>query len=82
MRAPRKRTRLLTELTPRERQVAVRMGMHQTQKEIAAAMGIRLGTVKNTAHHGCQRLGLPHGFSLGRYAFEQGWCVVDAKGRG
>jgi DNA-binding NarL/FixJ family response regulator len=64
------------ELTPREREVVVLMCRGLTNKEIARALGIRVGTVKSHVDSIFWKLGARSRTQAAMAAVRRGYCEV------
>lgn len=67
-----------SDLTPREREILLEVARGQTNREVAATLGLSEHTVKNHLKNILQKLHLDNRVQLTRFAYERGW--VDRRG--
>jgi DNA-binding NarL/FixJ family response regulator len=65
-------------LTPREREIAGRIGRGEDDKAIAAAMGVTVGSITSRKQRIREKLDLPSTRHIAMYAVEQGLTAPEA----
>ncbi|MEZ4870065.1 MAG: response regulator transcription factor [Caldilineaceae bacterium] len=64
-------------LSPREAEVLRLIAWGQSNKEIAAALGLSVKTIEYYKANATEKLGLPSRTAIVRYALAQGWLQAD-----
>lgn len=66
-------------ISPREREVLVRIAQGFSNKEIAASLGVSVKTVETYKARMSEKLGLRSRVDIVRYAARQGWLETDSQ---